>query len=322
MQDDLFGNDALPVGGQAAGGAASTASSQAEPVRRTRSRNALQQAAVQAVPPQPAHLALAAQLPSRLWLGTSSWSYPGWHGLVWDKEVGETVLSRHGLPAYSEHPLLRTVSVDRSFYKALDNSQYAAYAAQVPDDFRFMIKAPASVCDATVRNDKGQGLRLNPVFLHPELAENEFVLPALQGLRHKIGALVFQISPLPDTWLRQRERLYTHLFDMLRAVSPLRPTAPDGVLAVEVRDAALLTPEFAAMLKEAGATYCLGLHAKMPPIEGQLPMLRALWPGPLVCRWNLHRRHGAYGYEDARAMYAPFSRIQDADEERGRPWPK
>ena len=60
-------------------------------------------------------------------------------------------------------------------------------------------------------------------------------------------------------------------------------------------------------------TYCLGLHAKMPPIEEQLPLLRALWPGPLVCRWNPHRRHGAYGYESAKAQYAPFDRLQDPD---------
>ena len=36
-------------------------------------------------------------------------------------------------------------------------------------------------------------------------------------------------------------------------------------------------------------------------------------PGPLVCRWNLHRRHGAYGYESAKSQYAPFDRLQDPD---------
>ena len=55
----------------------------------------------------------------------------------------------------------------------------------------------------------------------------------------------------------------------------------------------------------------MGLHAKKPPIEEQLLLLRTLWPGPLVCRWNLHRRHGAYGYESAKAQYAPFDRLQD-----------
>lgn len=67
------------------------------------------------------------------------------------------------------------------------------------------------------------------------------------------------------------------------------------------------------MLKRAGATYCLGLHARMPPVEAQLPMLRALWPGPLVCRWNLHRRHGGQGYEEAKQLYAPFDALVDPD---------
>ena len=51
----------------------------------------------------------------------------------------------------------------------------------------------------------------------------------------------------------------------------------------------------------------------MPAIGEQLPILRALWPGPLVCRWNLHRRHGAYGYEEAKRLYGAFDRIVDAD---------
>ena len=59
--------------------------------------------------------------------------------------------------------------------------------------------------------------------------------------------------------------------------------------------------------------YRLGLHAQKPPIEEQLPLLRTLWPGPLVCRWNLHRHHGTYGYESAKAQCAPFDRLQDPD---------
>jgi uncharacterized protein YecE (DUF72 family) len=300
MQDDLFGDPP-----------ASSPPPSPPPAAAKPRRTGLQAVAPAEI--QRAHVDLAAALPALARLGTSSWSYPGWKTLVWAGEVSETLLSRHGLSAYSQHPLLRTVSVDRSFYQPLTNAQYAAYAAQVPEDFRFIVKAPASVCDAMVRDDKGRAQRHNPVFLDAEIADNEFIRPALQGLRHKVGALVFQLSPLPPEWLHQPDRLLRRLSDMLRALSSLRPTAPEGVMAVEVRDHALLTPDFAAMLKEAGTTYCMGLHAKMPPIERQLPLLRSLWPGPLVCRWNLHRRHGAYGYEDARALYAPFDHIQDAD---------
>jgi hypothetical protein len=55
------------------------------------------------------------------------------------------------------------------------------------------------------------------------------------------------------------------------------------------------------------------LHPRLPPIAEQLPLLRALWPGPFVCRWSLNRRHGAQGYEAAKSGYAPFDRLVDPD---------
>lgn len=69
-------------------------------------------------------------------------------------------------------------------------------------------------------------------------------------------------------------------------------------------------PTFAAALKDAGARYCLGIHARMPAAEEQLPLLRALWPGPLVARWN---PHAGVAYVEARADYEPFNRLIDED---------
>lgn len=255
---------------------------------------------------------LAASIPRLLHLGTSSWSFPGWKGLVWDADHSESTLAKKGLAAYARHPLFGTVSLDRSFYRPLTASQYAAYAAQVPEHFRFVVKAPSLVTDAMVRSSDGRGMQANPAFLDPAVAIAEFAQPALEGLGSHIGALVFQLSPLPAAWLARLPEFFERLESMLRALPPL----PAGAtFAVEVRDAKLLVPEFAALLKRAGATYCVGLHSKMPPIEEQLPMLRALWPGPLVCRWNLHRKHGAYGYEDAKNLYEPFDKLVDPDPE-------
>ncbi|HEY1103404.1 MAG TPA: DUF72 domain-containing protein [Burkholderiaceae bacterium] len=295
MQDDLFGGSPpAPAGRSTARGPAP--------------------ATVAPSAPDPAHLALAAALPARLRLGTSSWTYPGWAGLVWDGEYADATLSRHGLVAYGAHPLLRTVCIDRSFYCPLTAAQYARYAAQVPEHFRFVVKAPGSVTDALVRGEDGRGMQANPLFLNPALAVQDFVLPALEGLGARTGALVFQLSPLPPAWLQDPAALFDALRALLRALPPMPETAPDAVVAVEVRDAALLTPALAAVLREGGATCCLGLHAKMPAIAEQLPLLRALWPGPLVCRWNLNPLHGAYGYEDAQRLYSPYDRIVDVDE--------
>jgi uncharacterized protein YecE (DUF72 family) len=266
----------------------------------------------------PALHALAQALPAHLRLGTSSWAYPGWDGLVWDGAYAPAELSKNGLGAYAAHPLLRCVGIDRSFYRPLSVYEYAAYARQVPDDFRFVVKAPSLVSDALVRQEDGRGREPNPAFLDPTLALETFVTPALQGLGHKLGALVFQLSPLPRTDLRHLPEMVERLRTMLLAQPALKPEAPDAVMAVEVRDKEWLSPTIApllaAVLQESGATYCLGLHAKMPPLAEQLPLLRALWPGPLVCRWNLNPVHGAYGYEEAERQYSPYKRLMDVDE--------
>ena len=270
-------------------------------------------AAVRPHPPDPALQTLAAELPALLRLGTSSWTYPGWTGLVWEDDYADTALSKNGLSAYAKHPLLRAVSIDRTFYRPLTNSQFSRYASQVPDDFRFVVKAPSLITDAQVRDDQGKGFTANIAFMDPVMAVQEFVQPALEGLGAKIGALVFQISPLPTAMLRNMPEVLQRLEAMLTALPALRPLAPNGVIAVEVRDPAFLTPEFVAILRSVGATYCLGLHPKMPPIEDQLPLLRKLWPGPLVCRWNLNLLHGPYGYEDAQERYSPYDKTMDPD---------
>ena len=103
---------------------------------------------------------LAAQLPSNPRFGASTWSYPGWDGLVWDGVYDASTLSRKGLTALSQHPLMRTVCVDRSFWRPLSTEQYAQMAAQVPEDFRFVVKAPSLVTDALVLSPRADGVVL------------------------------------------------------------------------------------------------------------------------------------------------------------------
>jgi len=256
---------------------------------------------------------LATALSAKVRLGTASWNYPGWTGLVWARDYPEASLSRHGLAAYARHPLFRTVSLDRSFYRPLTAAQFAEYAAQVPADFRFMVKAPSLVADAVVRDGAGRGHRPNEHFLDAACALREFVEPAMQGLGSKLGVLVFQISPLPVSRLARIPELIDRLHTLLRTLPDFHSTASEAVVAVEVRNPEWLTAAFTQALRDAGATYCMALHAKMPRIDEQLRILRALWPAPLVCRWNLNPVHGAFGYEDARQAYAPYDRLIDPD---------
>jgi uncharacterized protein YecE (DUF72 family) len=251
---------------------------------------------------------LAERWGGRLFLGTSSWHFPGWAGLVWDREYPEATLSRQGLAAYAQHPLLRTVSLDRAFYRPLDAATYRRLAAQVGEDFRFLVKAPSAVSDAVLRSEgSGAPMEPNPLFLEPQAALDLCVRPALEGLGGKLGVLVFQVSPLPRRWL-QPDALLQPLEALWRAVVPALPATVR--VALELRDAATLTPALAALLKAHGVAWCLGLHDRMPAIDDQLPMQRAMWPGDLVCRWNLQR---GLRYTQAKASWEPFDRLQGPD---------
>ena len=262
----------------------------------------------------PAITQLAAQLdraPAPVYLGTSSWSFPGWAGLVYGQAVSGSALSKQGLTAYSAHPLLRTVSIDRTFYAPLSRVQYAQYAAQVPPHFRFMVKAPAFITDELRRDGNGRGIEANPLFLDVAAAFDEFVKPAMAGLGVNAGPLVFQFSPLSRRTLADVPAFAARLHAFLQALrAQCAGFSHAPLFAVEVRNGELLTREFASALKDAGAHYCLGVHARMPTPEEQLPLLRALWPGPLVARWNLH---AGFKYEAAKAEYAPFNRLVDED---------
>lgn len=324
VQDDLFGAPPTPPPlsrptAKSLASAADEADANPDSVDDKTSSKPSRRAGLQPFDWKPELQALGAALPPNVRLGTSSWSYPGWTGLVWESSASEQTLSRKGLPVYSQHPLLRTVSIDRSFYRPLTASDYARYAAQVPPEFRFMVKAPSLITDALVRSDDGRGKEPNPAFLSPELALQEFVAPALEGLGRTLGALVFQLSPLPWNMLDRLPETIERLGRMLSALPALAPLAPDGVIAVEVRDPQWLAPDmlplFASALREGHATYCVGLHAKMPPLSEQLKLLRKLWPGPLVCRWNLHPIHGPYGYADAEKLYSPYDRIHHPEPE-------
>jgi len=264
---------------------------------------------------------LGRRLPPSIYLGTSSWSFPGWQRVVYGGAHTEVQLARLGLAAYSRHPLLRAVGIDRSFYQPLTERQYASYAGQVPEDFRFLVKAPALITDAALRGERGAPGAENPSFLDPVLAREQFVEPALRGLAGRAGPLVFQLSPLPRRMTADGGH---ELIDSLGVFLRQLPREIDGmtpVYAVELRNAELLTPRFVRMLHDAAARLCIGIHAAMPAAARQAAALRAMdapdadsddWQlkGPLVVRWSLH---AGLRYEEAKNRYAPFDRLLDAD---------
>ncbi|MFD1559203.1 DUF72 domain-containing protein [Paraburkholderia silviterrae] len=209
-----------PTQSKAAKPAQSAPDSPDSPAPRRRAKGVLP-----AIPDQGV-LDLAAELPPGVRLGTSSWSFPGWRGIIYGDDYSNSKLAREGLAAYGAHPLLRSVSIDRSFYAPLTVTDYLRYAQQVPDHFRFIVKAPALITDASVRGDRGEPVSANPCFLNADLAAREFVEPCLAGLGAKAGALVFQFPPLPDQLLADPAAFVERLAAFLAALPPLPKSNP------------------------------------------------------------------------------------------------
>ena len=247
---------------------------------------------------------LARQLPPGVRLGTSSWHFPGWRGMVWADTAAPGDLSRYGLAAYAQHPLFSTVGVDRSFYAPLTARQYASYARQVPDSFRFVVKAPSLLTSPWIHGEDGGRGKANERFLDSGYAIEHFVEPVCEGLGTTAGPLLFQFPPLGRTLTRSPERFIAQLHDFLERL----PRGP--LYAVEMRDDRVITRRFFASLKEAGARYCVGVHPRMPPVAAQAAAMSGFGPGPLIVRWNLQ---AGYDYEEARARFTPFDRLVEED---------
>lgn len=251
--------------------------------------------------------AFAASLNNRLFLGTSSWSFPGWSGLIYGVPTGKANLSQLGLTAYAQHPLLRSVGVDSGFYAPLNAARLQHWAAQVPEQFRFVVKAPALVTDRYRRAARGRPIASNPNFLNPSLAAEIAVQPYQEGLGGKAGILLWQFPPLsgPDQIAPRpfAEALYRFLIRL-----PKGPT-----YAVELRDSSHLTRDLAAALHHAGAIPALALHPRLPPLRQQLRLFAAYrGEGPLLVRWLLRRNRC---YDEARSHYAPFDQLREPDPE-------
>ena len=301
---------------------------------------------VAAVRPDEEHQSLARELPPGLHLGTSSWSFPGWAGIVWERPESQTRLARHGLPAYAQHPLLTGVGIDRSYYQPLPAEEYRRYADAVPPGFRFVVKAHEALTVSRWPDRDRYGTRRgleNHRFLDPVYAAEEVVGPFQEGLGETAGPLVFQFAPQD---LGAVDRFIDNLYRFLIRL-------PEGPLyAIELRNREVLTSRYAALLEETGAVHCLNRHPRMPPVAAQARAVGAVIQDegaegggrqeggaeeggaehggaeygdakdggaalvaadrPVVCRWML--RPGLT-YQGGYQRYHPFNRRVDDDAE-------
>ena len=257
--------------------------------------------------PDADHVRTASLLPPEVRIGTSSWSFPGWSGIVWASRHSRTRLAREGLAAYARHPLLRTVGLDRTYYRPLLARELAVYRDAVGPDFRFIVKAHEHLTVARFPKHVRFGSRAgteNPRFLDPTYAVEAVITPLVEGLGDRLGAIVFQFPPQSTAALGGAARI-AELLECFFGALPVGPR-----YAAEIRNSDWLTPRYAAALRAAGAVHCVSVHPRMPSVGEQVLVAGAAMKGMFICRWNLG--HGL-DYEAAKLRYAPFARLVAED---------
>lgn len=199
-------------------------------------------------------------------LGTCSWKYDSWKGLVY--EPLKTYRPDEYLPDYAKR--LDSVEVDQWFWSLFpgslrlpDPGAVRLYAKSVPDDFVFTVKAPNSLtlthyyAKQTPQNASFAG-KPNPAFLDHDLLGR--FLDSLSPLESKLGPIMFQFEYLNKQKMPSKEVFFERFGRFIDA-------APKGYrFAVEIRNPNYLSPAFFDFLKDRdlGFVYLDGYY--MPPI--------------------------------------------------------
>jgi uncharacterized protein YecE (DUF72 family) len=253
--------------------------------------------------------AIAARLPSGVRFGTSSWSFPGWKGLVYSRRTTTSVLAREGLLEYARHPLLRTVGIDRGYYGPIPGADLARYAEQLPAGFPCCAKAPEAVMAAARSVQPGEAVRENPDFLNAQRLIDEMVGPFLEVFREHTGPFLLQMPPAPRD-KRPPPAEFAEKLDRFLAALP-----KSARYAVELRDPALFTPEYRAVLSARGAAHVYNYVTAMP-----MPQEQAAAAPIETAPFAVIRLLLAPGtrYNDRREEFAPFDRIVAPDPEMRR----
>jgi len=253
---------------------------------------------------------LAARLPPGVRFGTSSWSFPGWKGLVWARRTTTAVLAREGLAEYARHPLLKTVGIDRGFYAPIPGADLARYSEQLPPGFPCCAKAPEAVMAAVRTNPRGEPERRgNPDFLNAERFVDEMVGPFLEVFRDHTGPFILQMPPAPRELALEPTAFAEKLDAFLSAL-------PKGArYAVELRDPSLVTPEYVRVLSARGAAHVYNYVTAMPMPEEQATAVPIETAPFAVIRLLL-----APGtrYNDRREEFSPFDKLVAPDPEMRR----
>ena len=245
---------------------------------------------------------IAADLPKDIRFGTSSWSFPGWKGIVYSGSVSSSSIARDGLRQYASHPLLRTVGIDRSYYAPIPLEDLRHYSEQLPDGFQGCAKAPAGVT-STIIGPPGSETP-NPDFLSIDRLIADQLQPFSLAFREHTGPFILEFPPFP-----RHSRLDAPEF-LARLDRFLEQLPRDFQYAVELRDERLLTAEYRAILARHGIGHTFNYWSAMP---GLMAQTRIVPPEDLpfaVIRLLL--RPGTW-YPDQKERFQPFNALVAPD---------
>ena len=232
-------------------------------------------------------LSVPKQLRGLLRLGTCSWKYDSWKGLVYD--AGKTYRPDDYLPDYAK--TLDSVEVDQWFWSLFpggprlpDPAVVRRYAKSVPDDFVFTVKAPNALtlthfyAKQTPAHAAYAG-RPNPHFLDRDLLGR--FLEALSPMGSKLGPIMFQFEYLNKQKMPSKEAFFERLGAFVAE-------APKGYhYAIEIRNPNYYSRAFFDFLKGHGLGFVYLDGYYMPPIGQVFEKY-----GPETASFQVVRLHG------------------------------
>jgi uncharacterized protein YecE (DUF72 family) len=197
----------------------------------------------------------SAARPSGIRIGTCSWNYDSWVGLVYTRTQKRAAAY---LPEYAEH--FDTAEIDSWFYAIPDREAVLEYASSVPSSFRWTCKAPQQITLTHRRNGKrGEPLLVNPDFLSVGLFA-EF-LTAIEPLLPAIDVVMLEFEYL------NKVKMPGGVSQFMEKLAAFLDHVPGTVpIAIEPRNNQYLTSEWFSFLAERGVAHVFSQKQYMPNI--------------------------------------------------------
>ncbi|MGH7658032.1 MAG: DUF72 domain-containing protein [Gemmatimonadales bacterium] len=263
--------------------------------------------AVDSPPDQEELEQLAAGLPGAIRFGTSTWTYPGWKGLIYHQQYPKTGAAARMLEEYARFPLFRTVGIDSSFYAPPTPEMLQSYSLALPPSFPCVSKVWDQITVHTHAKPRQPAMagQENPDFLNPDIFRQEVLDPYREHFGDHMGPFVFEFQAIG----RDARMTAQEFADRLDSFFTRLPT--DVPYAVEVRNPEFLTPPYFAVLRLHEVGHVFNSWTRMPAIGEQLELPESVTAPFIVCRALL--RPGRT-YSEAVDRFAPYDRIREANQ--------